>query len=76
MQRTKNRLDEEQKRKKDEALKRAFLGGDSSAESSASDVKRSKNEQSDSDLTTPPEVIFEQRYEVLEDLCFGRISFG
>ncbi|KHN81415.1 M-phase phosphoprotein 6 [Toxocara canis] len=73
MQRTKNRLAEEEKRKKEEAMKKAFLCNKRQAKDQC--AKRLKGE-SDKEEPSSSGFIFEQRYEILEDLRYGRMSFG
>uniref|UniRef100_A0A0M3IU51 M-phase phosphoprotein 6 n=2 Tax=Ascaris TaxID=6251 RepID=A0A0M3IU51_ASCLU len=73
MQRTKNRLEEEAKRKKEEAIRKSFLGSVKHTEHPA--AKRTK-EECDKEKPSSSSVVFEQRYEILEDLRFGRMSFG
>uniref|UniRef100_A0A915ABD5 Uncharacterized protein n=2 Tax=Parascaris univalens TaxID=6257 RepID=A0A915ABD5_PARUN len=73
MQRTKNRLEEEAKRREKEAIRRSFLANVKHSEHSTS--KHIGNEYA-KEKRSSLSVIFEQRYEILEDLRFGRMSFG
>ncbi|KAM3720305.1 Protein F29A7.6 [Dirofilaria immitis] len=63
MQRTRIRLEEEAKRKNEQKLQKRFLKNDE------------KKESERSDKTTESSLKFENRYDLLENLSFGRMSF-
>ncbi|MFH4979037.1 hypothetical protein AB6A40_005746 [Gnathostoma spinigerum] len=74
MQRTKKRLEDEEKRKEEEKLRQAYLGGNSSVATAVVGCASLQDEAPSSSVDSK-EIVFIRRYDLLEDLAFGRMSF-